>query len=341
MSIFKTIISGQLEFGSARSYDKVIGLFQHRVENYYRNAVLLKDYEEIFDPEAFSITIPRMIIPDAAEKYWKNTINLLKYINDYAIAGNMRIWVIEDRALIKEVFIEPTSDKAAVQSFLKGRELIKVEGMEEQAMQALSRAISKFERHALAYERRGYVNLQLRNYKDALYDFTKSIDINPNNAEPYWGRATIKLRENDIKGALADLDMVTKKSIPHQDIHWSGRRLKGKYYLQTGEFQKAIFELKLFTSKSFDKDSPNFKYKEEALSDYGKALLEVGNFSEAINAFNKALAIEEMQAEPKADKLLYRGIARQKAGQSGFVKDLKEAAKLGSERATEMLSEIA
>jgi tetratricopeptide (TPR) repeat protein len=341
MSTFKTIISGRLEFGSARSYEKVVGLFQHRVENYYRNAVLLRDYEEIFDAEDFAINIPRMIVPEALEKNWKNTINLLKYINDYAIAGNMRVWVIQDRKLIREVFIEPTSDKVAVQSFLKGRELIKVEGMEAEAMQALNRAIGKFERHALAYERRGYVNLQLRNYKDALYDFSKSIDINPNNAEPYWGRANIRLKENDIKGALADLEMVTKKSIPHQSLHWNGRRLKGKYYLETGEFKKAIFELKLFTSKKFKPEDSNKKYSEEALSDYGKALLESGEFSEAINVFNKALEVEENQKEPKAEQLLYRGIARQKAGQSGFVKDFKEAAKLGSEKATEMLESIA
>lgn len=341
MSTFKTIISGRLEFGSARSYGKVVGLFQHRVENYYRNAVLLREYEELFDEERFAITIPRMIVPEATEKHWKNTINLLKYINDYAIAGNMRVWVIADRKLIREEFIEPTSDKVAVQSFLKGRELIKVEGMEEEAMQALNRAIGKFERHALAYERRGYMNLKLRNYKDAMYDFNKSIDINPNNAEPYWGRANIKLKDKDIKGALADLDMVTKKSIPHQPMHWNGRRLKGKYYLQTGELEKAIFELKLFTNRKFDVSDSNHKYSEEALSDYGKALLEVGEYSEAINVFNKSLAVEKIKKAPKAEQLLYRGIARQKAGQSGYVKDFKEAAKLGSKKANEMLATMA
>jgi tetratricopeptide (TPR) repeat protein len=140
---------------------------------------------------------------------------------------------------------------------------------------------------------------------------------------------------------LADLEMVTKKSIPHQSLHWNGRRLKGKYYLETGEFKKAIFELKLFTSKKFKPEDSNKKYSEEALSDYGKALLESGEFSEAINVFNKALEVEENQKEPKAEQLLYRGIARQKAGQSGFVKDFKEAAKLGSEKATEMLESIA
>jgi len=339
MSTFKTIIAGRLEFGSERSYIKVVDLFQHRVENYYRNAVLLRDYEAIFDEKDYAITIPRMIIGEALEKNWKNTINLLDYINDYAIAGNMRIWVIQDRKLVREVLIEPKSDKVAVQSFIKGRELVKVEGMEEEAMQALNRAIGKFERHALAYERRGYMNLRLRNYKDAMYDFTKSISISPNNSEPYWGRAQIKIKDEDIKGALEDLEMVTKKSIPHQSIHWSGRRLKGKYYLQLGNIEKAIFELKLFSNKAmtFKEDNPNYKHREDAIVEYGKALLEKGDTNTAIDIFNKALKLNETSPEP----LFLRGMARQKAGESGFVKDFKEAAKLGSAKANEMLEAIA
>ena len=340
MSTFKTIIAGRLEFGSERSYKKVIDLFQHRVENYYRNAVLLRD-ETIFDEEGFSITIPRLIINDAPEKSWKNTINLLKYLNDFAIAGNMRMWVIQDRKLIEEVCIEPDSDKVAVQSFIKGRELVQVEGMEKEAMSALNRAIEKFARHALAYERRGYINFQLRNFDDALYDFTKSIDINPNNAEPYWGRANTKLKLGDLEGAVQDFEMVTSKSIAHQDIHWSGRRMKGECYLKLGNMEKAIFELKLFTNKVFKPSQSNYKYREYGLSLYGKALLESGDYSEAINVFNKSLKLEEEMEKPKAESLYYRGVARQKAGQSGFVKDFKEAAKLGSEKASEILETIA
>ena len=56
MELYKTIFSGRLEFGTQRSYDKVFNLYQHRVENYYRNSILL-DAEEIFDPESFCLDI--------------------------------------------------------------------------------------------------------------------------------------------------------------------------------------------------------------------------------------------------------------------------------------------
>ena len=75
---------------------------------------------------------------------------------------------------------------------------------------------------------------------------------------------------------------------------------------------------------------------------YGKALLEEENYSEAIDAFNQAMQIDEGKANfSDADQLVYRGIALKKAGQSGFVKDWKEAANKGSKRAAQLLEENA
>lgn len=340
MSTYKTIISGRLEFGSPRSYEQVLKQFQHRTLNYYRNDILLNE-EEVFEETSRSLDVPRLIVKEATEKSWKNTINLLKYINEYAVAGNFRVWVIQEGKMIEKAFIEPESDKAAVQHFIKGRELLKENGMEDEAVKALNRAIEKFERHALAYERRGYVNLRLGNPKDAMYDFTKSIDINPNNPEPYWGRANIHLQNNDLKSAIADLEMTTKKSIPHQFIYWSARRLKGECHLKLEEYQKAVFEYKMVTKRQFTETDPNYKWRKIAWTNYGKALLEIGEYPLSIDAFNEAMTIEESENNSRAEQLLYRGMARQKAGQSGFVNDFKEAADMGSTKAAELLEEYA
>lgn len=59
----------------------------------------------------------------------------------------------------------------------------------KEAMEALTRAIAKFEQHAVAYERRGFVNFSLKNYEDALYDYNKSIKYNDAVPKPYLGRA--------------------------------------------------------------------------------------------------------------------------------------------------------
>jgi tetratricopeptide (TPR) repeat protein len=338
---YKTIVSGCLEFGNARSYEQVLKLYQHRTENYYRNDILLKA-EEVFQEETFILSIPRYI-KECTEKSWKNTLNLLEYVAGYAVAGEMKAWVIQDGKMIDQRVIEPDGDKSATQAFIQGREMVKEKGMEEEAMNSLNRAIEKFERHALAYERRGYVNYRLRNYDDAIYDFTKSIDINPNMPDAYWGRANTRVKKNDIQGALADLEMAIAKSIPHQPVYWGARRLKGELHLGLSEFEKAIFELKLVTNRQFNEDDPNFKWQKNVLFNYGKALFEIGQYTDAVKVYNNMIGVELQQDEApsKAEQLFSRGIARQKAGESGYVNDIKEAAGLGSKKAVAMLAAIA
>lgn len=54
---FKTIFTGRLDFGNARSYDKVVKLFEHRMENYYKTEILLLS-EEVFNEEKLCLDIP-------------------------------------------------------------------------------------------------------------------------------------------------------------------------------------------------------------------------------------------------------------------------------------------
>lgn len=334
---YKSIFSGHLEFGSQRSYEKVLKMFQHRVENYYRNEILLKETEEIFNDESLSLNVPRLITM-SPKKTWKNTVNLLEYLAQFAIAGSLNAWMIEDGKIIYQSLIEPQSDKAAVQAFLNGRQLVQ-DGKEDEAMKSLNRAIDKFARHALAYERRGFINYRLRNYKDAMYDFTKSIDINQRNPEAFLGRAKVKIKQDDLEGAIADFAAGIKTSIPLQPIYWHMRRLKADCHIKLGQFEKAIIELKFFTRRQFTPDNPNYQWRKKAFLDYGKSLLEIGEFAESVKQLNNAVKIEEGR-EPniEAEQFLYRGIALKKAGKKGFVKDWKEAAHLGSEQAQALLT---
>jgi tetratricopeptide (TPR) repeat protein len=339
-AMYKTILSGCLEFGSQRSYDQVLKFYQHRVENYYRNDILL-DAEEFFQESSFTLTV-RRFIAECPEKSWKNTLNLLEYVSQYAIAGDFQAWIIQEGKVVEHRTIEPLGDKSAVQAFLEGRQLVQESGMEKEAMHALNRAIEKFERHGLAYERRGYVNFKLRNYEDALYDFTKCIDIHPNHPDAYWGRANTRIKKQDLQGAIADLTKAISTSIPHQSVYWSARRLKGELHLQLDEFSKTIFELKLVTKRKFKEDDPNYKWQKNALYNYGRALFESGEYDKAVEAFNCMFEFDASREEApsKADQFFNRGLARQKAGESGYVNDLKEAAERGSAKAAELLGAL-
>jgi len=338
---YKAIIKGRLEFGNPRSFDKVYKMYEHRVENYYKSDIIIKEIETVFDESSFCLSIPRHINPAVSTKTWKNTASLLEYVAQFAVAGSLRIWMIDNGVVKRKAVIEPKSDKMAVQAYLRGRDLVNEKGKETEAMESLSKAIFKFERHAPALERRGHVNFRLKNYKDALKDFSQSIECDPNIPEPHLGKANVEIIQNNLDGAITELEMAIKKSIPLQSIYWKARRLKAECHMQQGDFAKATVDLKFFTKRRFDESNPNFMWRKKAFFDYGKALLEVGDYIEALKAFNAASEIEEgHDPTPQADELLYRGIARKHAGQKGFEKDLKEAANLGSEKAAKLLEEV-
>ncbi len=299
---YKTIISGQLEFGSAKSYEKVVRMCEQRVENFYRTAELLFKVEEVLDEETHTLSIPRLVI-HATDKGWQNTIKLLEYINQFAIAGDVQIWMVDSGKVLKHKVIEPKSEKAAIQEYLRGRELV-AEGLEKEAKAALSSAIEKYQRHARAYERRGYVNFLLQNYEDAIYDYTKSININPKNPEPYLGRGMVKMRQDDLKGTVADMEMAIKNSIPLQPIHWKARRIKGECLLRLEDFANSARELKFCTSRDYSREDSNYKWRQLAWYNYGKALAGVGQHVEAAKAFEQAIQIEDAAKQVPRNELL-------------------------------------
>lgn len=337
MTTFKTIISGHLEFGSPRSYEKVMTMLDHRVENYYKNDVLIK-IEEVFQPDSASMDIPRLI-GQASDKCFRNTLSMLAMIMQYAVAGSVSVWKLEDGRCLEHHKLEPSSDKAAVQSFLHGRELIR-KGKDDEARKALSKAIEKFERHALAYERRGHVNMQLGNFDDALYDFNKSIKINPNSADAHFGQGTVHQKQGKLEEAIESFGEAAKTSIPHQPIYWKARRMKGDCHLELNQHAKAEFEFKLLTRRAFTESNPNYAFRQKDLFNYGRALLGLKKYDEAIAAFDRALAIgNEKENISEADQFLYRGIALQKAGKEGYRNDWERAAQSGSQKAARLLQE--
>ena len=337
--IYKTIISGVLEFGSSKSYDKVVKMFEHRLENYYKNDLFL-NFEELFHEDNFLLSIPRTVT-ESSIKNWKNTINLLEYLAQFALAGKVSMFMVENGTIINESIIEPLCDKVAVQAFIKGRNLEKEKGKEQEALNAFDKAIAKYQRHAYAYEKRGYIKLKLKDYDGAKTDFSKSININPNIPEPYVGQGKLQTIVKEYKAATFSFENASRNSIPLQPIYWQAKRMKAECHLKIKEFPEAIKELKAFCNRRFKPDNPNYKHLDWAWFNYGKALLEIGETETALEIFNKSMERNEIsKVEIKPDFLLYRGIARQKIGKTGFVKDWTEAAEKGSKKASKLLESV-
>ncbi|MCB0525683.1 MAG: tetratricopeptide repeat protein [Saprospiraceae bacterium] len=257
----KLIFRGRLDFGSQRTYDLVLKHWHSRIENYFKTEVLFTA-EELFTEEDFSLTVPQQTLMSTA-KHWRNTTSLLKEVAQYALAGNVGAWWVQNGQVLDEYQIEPETEKAAVSEFLRGRELVKEGGM-EQASVALSNAIEKFARHAAAYERRGYVNYKLKNYNDALHDFSKSISINPKSPEPYYGRGKVLMLKNEWESAIPDFDKTIKGALAVQPIYWLARLRKSECLFHAKRFSEAIPELKLYLQRKFYDNDPNLRFISKA-----------------------------------------------------------------------------
>jgi tetratricopeptide (TPR) repeat protein len=337
--LFKTIIQGTIEFGNEKSYNQAIKMYALRAEKYYKSDIIF-EIDEIFFPDSLSLSIPRFV-KVVYDKSYKNTATLLEYIVQFGISGELNVWQLDEGKILDYRNLEPNSDKAAVQSYIKGKNLVE-EGKEDEAMVALNNAIEKYDRHAQAYERRAKVNFILKKYHDAFRDYKKSLGYDPNNPYAYNGRAKAYIQEEKYDEALVDLTMAIKKSVALQAIHWKSRKLKGRVHLRLQQYKQAEFELKLFTNRSFPKGNPNYMYKREAYFEYGQVLLGLEKYAEAAAAFEKSIDFPDgFDKISNAEKLRFRGLAKQKAGQNGYIKDIKDAAELGDKEAADMLKAIA
>ena len=336
----KTIIQGRIEFGNAKTFEKATRMYKTRTENYYKNDVLF-ELEEIFFEEDFHLAIPRFV-KQVYDKAYKNTAALLEYIVQFGVSGELNMWLLEEGKILHSSKMEPDSDKAAVQSFIRGKNLSDEKGKEEEAIAALNKAIEKYDRHAQAYERRAKVNFILKKDHDAVRDYNKSLGLDPDNPYAYFGLAEVQIHKEEFANAADSLGLAIKKSVALQDIHWKSRKLKGKIHNLIAEYEKAKFELKLFTNRKFPEDHIHTKIKDDAFFDYGIALMELEEYNEAVVAFESALDLDAANGKKVNPKRLrFRGVAKHKAGKNGFKKDIKEAADLGDKEAVLLLKDLA
>lgn len=257
----KVVFRGRLEFGSQRAYDMVLKHWNSRVENYFKSDVLFTA-EQVFTEEDYALTVPQQTLM-SSQKRWRSTTALLYEVAQYALAGNVGAWWVQNGKVLDQHLIEPKTDKVAVTEYLRGCELVQQGGM-EQASEALTNAIEKYERNALAYERRGYVNYKLKNYNDALYDFTKSIAIYAHNPEPFFGRGKVNMLKNEWDSAILDFQNTIDRSLAVQPIYWLARLRKADCLFHAKKYAAAITELKLFLQRSFSENDPNIRFRPKA-----------------------------------------------------------------------------
>lgn len=336
---YKIIIQGKFYFLNRNSYDKLVGVINKKNTVYYKNDIVFKELE-FLDDENFMINIPRHV-GKYTDKVWKNTVNLFQSCAQFAVAGRVLMWKVEEGKVLDFSEIEPTGDRSAVLNFRRGKDYINVSGKEKEAHDALSMSIENCNRNALAYERRAVVNIMLKNYKEAKEDFQKSLNLDNSISEAHLGLAKILMYENNLEEALKHLNFALKTSVALQPLHWQSRRAKANIHIIHEEWEKAEFELKLLISRKFDSDNPNFLWKKEDLFNFGIVKYNQYEFNDALELFERSMKMHGGKEKiPEKDKYFYLGMAKKNSGKSGYIHDLKRAAELGNEDAAFMLDDL-
>lgn len=339
MELYKTIIQGRLEFGSEKTYKTVLTQFQNRADAHHKQELVLKE-EDLFFEDDLAIIVKRYV-GQSSEKWLKNTASLLAYCAQFAVAGALKVWMTNQGKILHYYSIEPDSEKIVVQTFQKGKALVKEKGKQEEAYLALTKAIDKYDRHAQAYERRAKVNYILKKYHDAERDYNKSLAIDEINAHAYFGRAKVHIINEKYDEAIEDFEKALKTSVALQPIYWKCRRRKGALHFRLGQLEKAAFDLKLFTNRKFVKDDPNYPWLKASLFLYGQILIQQKEFKPAIVVLDRAIEQEDGEATPKLSEIYrFRGIANSSIKKSEAKKDFNKAIELGDEIAKELLSQL-
>ena len=95
------------------------------------------------------------------------------------------------------------TNQLANQYFDQGVEKYK-DGNYQGAIDDWSKAIEIDPQNAVAYYNRGLANSNLKDYQAAIDDWSKAIEINPQHANAYHNRGSARELVNDLEGACDD-----------------------------------------------------------------------------------------------------------------------------------------
>lgn len=152
------------------------------------------------------------------------------------------------------------------------------------------------------YLQRGYAYRELRNYQAALKDYNEGLRLSPNNKEAYIQRGYVQLQLKDYKGALADgnqaIRLADADDSYNKSIQNKGYVLQGLAYQMQKDYQGALtaYEKALALLAGFSQAEG---LSLPAVNRIGLVKYELGNLEEAMRRFQAVINIDNKLAEPQ------------------------------------------
>jgi protein O-mannosyl-transferase len=132
----------------------------------------------------------------------------------------------------------------------------------------------------LIYNNRGTSHSNLGNYRQAIEDFTRAIQINPDYAESYYNRGRVQCYLGSYRQAIEDYTKAIEIKQSNAD-EYVGR---GIAYKSIGDYQRAIDDF----NKAIE-ISPGYAH---AYGNRGNAYSSLGKYRQAIEEYSKAIRLK-------------------------------------------------
>ncbi len=326
--MLKTIFQGYLAFDNLSSFHKLRQMYDHKAETLYKGEILFPS-DAIFNEEKKVVEIPR-VVTTTTDKFWQKSVELLKYAGQFAVAGRIGAWVVENGIAVREVNIEPAGEKSVVIRYKSGVKEVKSADYEA-AILSFECTLSEFEHHADAYSRKAFCLKHLGRFDEAEENYKKSLTIDDYHPQASFGLGIMLQDQGRLQEAVAYYDIAIPRSLPVQPIYWEAKREKAKSLIELGDKQKAITEYKHLTTKIFKDNDPNYEKRGEDAIIYTTLLHEISDYSSSIPVLDRLLDSKsiDLQQETLANIYFLRGTARRNLNLKGYKVDIEKASSLG------------
>lgn len=183
------------------------------------------------------------------------------------------------------------------------------QGRLAEALEAANTAIQQ-QPTAIAYESRAAVHHRTGQLEAALQDFTKAIELEPQNARLLNNRGFLELSRQKFAEALADFDA----AISLDPYYANAFNNRGLLHIAQGQHRQAVLDLNQAIQAK-----PDYV---DAYNNRGFALMQLGKWDRALADFNQAL-----KRDPKyVNAIANRGLVKLNLGDAaGAILDFTDA----------------
>ena len=191
------------------------------------------------------------------------------------------------------------------------------------AISNFTKAIEINSEYAEAYEERGKAKDALSDFEGAISDFTKAIKINPEYGDAFYNRGLSKGELKDFKGAISDYTKAIKINPNDGDAFYNRGLSKG----ELKDFKGAISDYTKAIKIDPNDDDAFVEFRGDAFYNRGFLKIDLKDFKGAISDFTNVIKINPNDAAAYFNRALSKGELKDF---KGAISDYTKAIKIDS-----------